>query len=149
MANTSLSGSAWCVLLVSTVRPLGGSSQGKARQVEQAGGGKVVLSVMVALMRSARRHTVPPRRVRSPKNFCKSDDIISSVIHIIRRLRIAVQRDRMISSSRSMLYRFLILYGLLYAGFGVQSPYLPILLDNRHLRPETIALAWPLVWRCG
>src|ERR1700738_1811667 len=51
------------------------------------------------------------------------------------------QRDGMISSSRSMLYRFLILYGLLYAGFGVQSPYLPILLDNRHLRPETIALA--------
>jgi predicted MFS family arabinose efflux permease len=34
-----------------------------------------------------------------------------------------------------------ILYGLLYAGFGVQSPYLPILLDNRHLGPETIALA--------
>src|SRR3984957_1669868 len=51
------------------------------------------------------------------------------------------QRDRMISSSRSMLCRFLILYGSLYAGFGVQSPYLPILLDNRHLRPETIALA--------
>ena len=51
------------------------------------------------------------------------------------------QRDRMISSSRSILYRFLTLYGLLYAGFGVQSPYLPILLDNRHLRPETIALA--------
>ena len=47
----------------------------------------------------------------------------------------------MISSSRSILYRFLILYGSLYAGFGVQSPYLPILLDNRHLRPETIALA--------
>ena len=40
-----------------------------------------------------------------------------------------------------MLYRFLVLYGSLYAGFGVQSPYLPILLDNRHLRPETIALA--------
>src|SRR6202035_4394225 len=70
-------------LLASTIRPLGGSSQG---QVEQAGVGKVVLSVMVALMRSARRHTVPPTRVRSPKNFCKSDDIISSVIHIIRRL---------------------------------------------------------------
>jgi len=47
----------------------------------------------------------------------------------------------MISSSRSILYRFLILYGSLYAGFGVQSPYLPILLDNRHLRPETIGLA--------
>src|SRR5438270_10146098 len=47
----------------------------------------------------------------------------------------------MISSSRSILYRFLILYGSLYAGFAVQSPYLPILLDNRHLRPETIGLA--------
>ena len=50
-------------------------------------------------------------------------------------------RDRMISSSRSTLYRFLSLYAALYAGFGVQSPYLPILLDNRHLSPETIALA--------
>ena len=47
----------------------------------------------------------------------------------------------MISSSRSMLYRFFMLYGSLYAGFGVQSPYLPILLDNHHLRPETIGLA--------
>jgi len=47
----------------------------------------------------------------------------------------------MISSSRSILYRFLVLYGSLYAGFGVQSPYLPILLDNRHLSPEMIALA--------
>jgi MFS transporter, PPP family, 3-phenylpropionic acid transporter len=47
----------------------------------------------------------------------------------------------MTSSSRSILYRFLVLYGSLYAGFGVQSPYLPILLDNRHLRPEMIALA--------
>src|SRR6516165_4073774 len=46
-----------------------------------------------------------------------------------------------LSSSRSMLYRFFILYGSLYAGFGVQSPYLPILLDNHHLRPETIGLA--------
>jgi len=50
-------------------------------------------------------------------------------------------RDRMISSSRSTLYRFLSLYAALYAGFGVQSPYLPILLDSRHLSPETIALA--------
>ncbi|MGA7261502.1 MAG: MFS transporter [Stellaceae bacterium] len=47
----------------------------------------------------------------------------------------------MISSSRSTLYRFLSLYAALYAGFGVQSPYLPILLDTRHLSPETIALA--------
>jgi PPP family 3-phenylpropionic acid transporter len=43
--------------------------------------------------------------------------------------------------ARGRRYRFLILYGSLYAGFGVQSPYLPILLDNRHLRPETIGLA--------
>src|ERR1700694_1981786 len=50
------------------------------------------------------------------------------------------QRDRMVSSSRSMLYRFLILYGLLYAVFGVQSPYLPILLATLHVRPETMAL---------
>src|SRR3984893_17974041 len=46
-----------------------------------------------------------------------------------------------LSSSHSMLYRFFILYGSLYSGFGVQSPYLPILLDNHHLRPETIGLA--------
>src|ERR1700751_2887407 len=46
-----------------------------------------------------------------------------------------------LSSSRSILFRFLILYGSLYAGFGVQSPYLPILLENHHLRPETIGLA--------
>jgi PPP family 3-phenylpropionic acid transporter len=52
-----------------------------------------------------------------------------------------VPRDRMISSSRSTLYRFLSLYAALYAGFGAQSPYLPILLDSRHLSPETIALA--------
>jgi MFS transporter, PPP family, 3-phenylpropionic acid transporter len=37
------------------------------------------------------------------------------------------------------LWRFLILYGTLYAGFGVQSPYLPSLLDSRNLAPEAIA----------
>ena len=57
-------------------------------------------------------------------------------------------RDRMISSSRSTLYRFLSLYAALYAGFGVQSPYLPILLDARHLSPETIALALAAGRRC-
>ena len=36
--------------------------------------------------------------------------------------------------------RFLILYGALYAGFGVQSPYLPTLLDSRNLAPEAIAV---------
>lgn len=36
------------------------------------------------------------------------------------------------------LPRFLLLYGVLYAGFGVQSPYLPALLEGRGLRPEAI-----------
>lgn len=40
----------------------------------------------------------------------------------------------------SDLCRFLILYGVLYAGFGVQSPYLPSLLDSRNLAPEAIAM---------
>jgi PPP family 3-phenylpropionic acid transporter len=38
------------------------------------------------------------------------------------------------------LLRFLLLYGALYAGFGVQSPYLPSLLDARGLQAEAIAL---------
>jgi PPP family 3-phenylpropionic acid transporter len=38
------------------------------------------------------------------------------------------------------LSRFLILYGALYASFGVQSPYLPSLLESRNLGPEAIAL---------
>ena len=38
------------------------------------------------------------------------------------------------------LWCFLILYGALYAGFGVQSPYLPSLLESRNLGLETIAL---------
>jgi MFS transporter, PPP family, 3-phenylpropionic acid transporter len=38
------------------------------------------------------------------------------------------------------LARLLILYGALYAGFGVLSPYLPSLLNSRGLRPEEIAL---------
>ena len=42
--------------------------------------------------------------------------------------------------SRPALSRFLILYAALYAGFGVQSPYLPSLLESRDLRPEAIAL---------
>jgi len=38
------------------------------------------------------------------------------------------------------LYRFLVLYGILYAGFGVQSPYLPTLLGSRGLGAEAISL---------
>ena len=41
---------------------------------------------------------------------------------------------------RSPLARFLALYGTLYAAFGVQSPYLPSLLDSHGLPPEAIAL---------
>jgi PPP family 3-phenylpropionic acid transporter len=36
--------------------------------------------------------------------------------------------------------RFLVLFGTLYAAFGVQSPYLPSLLQSRNLLPEAIAL---------
>jgi MFS transporter, PPP family, 3-phenylpropionic acid transporter len=42
--------------------------------------------------------------------------------------------------SRAALVRFLILYSTLYAAFGVQSPYLPSLLDSHGLQPEGIAL---------
>jgi hypothetical protein len=38
------------------------------------------------------------------------------------------------------LWRFLSLYGALYAGFGVLSPYLPSLLESRNLGLEAIAL---------
>ena len=41
---------------------------------------------------------------------------------------------------RSPLARFLALYGALYAAFGVQSPYLPSLLDSHGLPPEAIAV---------
>jgi MFS transporter, PPP family, 3-phenylpropionic acid transporter len=46
----------------------------------------------------------------------------------------------MTAFSRPALSRFLILYAALYAGFGVQSLYLPSLLESRDLRPEPIAL---------
>ena len=46
----------------------------------------------------------------------------------------------MAPSTRSALAPFLILFAALYAGFGVQSPYLPALLDDRGLRPEAIGM---------
>lgn len=46
----------------------------------------------------------------------------------------------MAASSHAALSRFLILYAALYAGFGVQSPYLPMLLSSRHLDPAAIGL---------
>src|SRR5205823_15024074 len=42
--------------------------------------------------------------------------------------------------TRSALVPFLILFAALYAGFGVQSPYLPALLDDRGLRLEAIGM---------
>jgi PPP family 3-phenylpropionic acid transporter len=42
--------------------------------------------------------------------------------------------------SRAALSRFLILYAALFAGFGIQSPYLPTLLHSRDLPQEAIAL---------
>jgi MFS transporter, PPP family, 3-phenylpropionic acid transporter len=41
---------------------------------------------------------------------------------------------------RTPLARLLILYGTLYAAFGVQSPYLPSLLYKHELPPEAIAM---------
>src|SRR5260221_10196175 len=38
------------------------------------------------------------------------------------------------------LSAFLALYGALFAAFGVQSPYLPLLLQERGLAPEQIGL---------
>ena len=49
----------------------------------------------------------------------------------------------MTAFSRPALSRFLILYAALYAGFGVQSPYLPESspkVAEKYLRPEAIAL---------
>ena len=46
----------------------------------------------------------------------------------------------MVASPSHPLWPFLILYGVLYAGFGVQSPYLPSLLESRNLGAEAIAL---------
>ncbi len=40
----------------------------------------------------------------------------------------------------SIFARFLAVYALLYAAFGVQSPFLPALLDDRGLHPDEIGL---------
>ena len=42
------------------------------------------------------------------------------------------------------MFRFFILYTTLYAGFGVASPFLPILLQTRGLRSEEIGLVLAL-----
>jgi MFS transporter, PPP family, 3-phenylpropionic acid transporter len=45
-----------------------------------------------------------------------------------------------VTAFRTPLGRFLVLYGALYAAFGVQSPYLPSLLQSRNLLPQAVAL---------
>jgi MFS transporter, PPP family, 3-phenylpropionic acid transporter len=46
--------------------------------------------------------------------------------------------ERMNVSSRWALIGYLLLFGALYAGFGVQSPYIPRLLKEHGLSPELI-----------
>jgi PPP family 3-phenylpropionic acid transporter len=46
----------------------------------------------------------------------------------------------MMSPAHTGLLRFLLLYSALYASFGVQSPYFPVLLGSRGLGPEQITL---------
>jgi MFS transporter, PPP family, 3-phenylpropionic acid transporter len=45
-----------------------------------------------------------------------------------------------VTSFETPFARFLVLFGTLYAAFGVQSPYLPSLLQSRNLLPQSIAL---------
>jgi MFS transporter, PPP family, 3-phenylpropionic acid transporter len=45
-----------------------------------------------------------------------------------------------VSATLSPLQRFLILYAMLYAAFGVASPFLPAFLEQRGLFPEQIGL---------
>src|SRR5262245_47381333 len=40
----------------------------------------------------------------------------------------------------SSLYRFVALYALMYAAFGVSSPFLPAFLESRGLTPEQLGL---------
>jgi MFS transporter, PPP family, 3-phenylpropionic acid transporter len=52
----------------------------------------------------------------------------------------AFRREEIISPQRVMLLQLALLYGALYLSFGVQSPYLPVLLESRGLGAESIGL---------
>jgi MFS transporter, PPP family, 3-phenylpropionic acid transporter len=41
---------------------------------------------------------------------------------------------------RSILLRFLLLYGALYAAFGISSPFLPLFLETRGMGPEALGI---------
>jgi len=44
------------------------------------------------------------------------------------------------SIARTPLHRFIVLYGLLYAAFGVASPFLPAFIEARGIPPEQIGM---------
>src|SRR5438105_12453864 len=50
------------------------------------------------------------------------------------------RRDRMTSPLPAALIGYLLLFASLYAGFGVQSPYLPSLLQEHGLSPDAIGV---------
>jgi PPP family 3-phenylpropionic acid transporter len=50
----------------------------------------------------------------------------------------------MSTHDRGDLFSFILLYGTLYAGFGVVSPFLPTLLQSRGLQPDQIGLVLAL-----
>jgi MFS transporter, PPP family, 3-phenylpropionic acid transporter len=43
-------------------------------------------------------------------------------------------------TDRSILLRFLLLYGALYAAFGIGSPFLPLFLRSRGMEPEALGI---------
>ena len=50
--------------------------------------------------------------------------------------------ERMALSYSRTPFAYLLLFGALYAGFGVLSPYLPRLMQEHGLRAETIGVAY-------
>src|SRR5437868_2049630 len=71
-----------------------------------------------------RRDQIAPRRLSTPRGHT-------------RRSR---RSERMALSYPRTLFAYFLLFAALYAGFGVQSPYLPRLLQEHGLRAETIGV---------
>jgi PPP family 3-phenylpropionic acid transporter len=46
----------------------------------------------------------------------------------------------LLMTQRSILLRFPLLYGALYAAFGIGSPYLPLFLQSRGIEPEALGI---------
>src|SRR3954453_12067791 len=77
----------------------------------------------------------PPRPARSPNQIGAARDC--SMPGHMRRGR---RWERMAPSYPRTLFAYFLLFAALYAGFGVQSPYLPRLLQENGLRAETIGV---------